>query len=295
MRTFINAVGGFALAGAIALAITAYGQGVWGAIALVNVRTTPEIPWSVAVMAALLTLLIAYLSGRGWPRSNAAARRRLLRWNLVAPRVFGWSILTGAISLAALGGGWIALSDVVRIPPGVNPSMHGVPLASQLAFLVMGSLAAPLTEEAAFRGYAMGILERAWRNPWAALLGSSVLFASAHYTQGLDVTKLGLYFSAGLIFGGIARLTNSLYPAMIVHSMGDVMGFTLLWPHDAPHALVTEGGHDRLFVPAVAALAIFLPLGLAAFARLHRMTRGGTQTRAQQSQRLAPAVQAAAT
>lgn len=293
MRKILNLVGAFALAGVIAMAITAYGQGVWGTMATFNVRVDPAIPWSVGVMAVLLTVLIAYLGGRGWPKSNAAARRRLLRWNPVKPRVFGWAILTGVLSLAAFGGGWIALSDVVRIPPGVNPSMHGVPLASQIAFLIMGSLAAPLTEEAAFRGYAMGILERAWRNPWAAVLGSSVLFSAAHYNQGLDLTKLGLYFSAGLTFGGIAKLTNSLYPAMIVHSLGDVMGFTLLWRHDAPHTLVTQGGHDPLFAPALITLVVFLPLALAAFARLNRMTRGGTETRARRDQNLAPVGQAA--
>lgn len=292
MRKLINGAGALALAAVVAIGITLYGQGLWGALLVINLRTSPGIPWAVGVMAILLTILIAYLGGRGWPKSNAAERRRLLRWNSVRPGVFAGAILTGVLALAALGGGWIALSDVVHLPPSANPSTQGVPAVSLLAFLIMGSLAAPLTEEAAFRGYALGILERAWKNPSAALIVSSLLFAAMHYNQGSDAAKLSLYFTAGLIFGGVARLSNSLYPAMIVHGLGDLMGFTLLWPHDAPHRLVTQGGHDPLFVPAVAALAVFLPLSIVAFARLGRMTRGGTETRSHQPQR--PSAQAVA-
>ncbi|HLK25564.1 MAG TPA: CPBP family intramembrane glutamic endopeptidase, partial [Caulobacteraceae bacterium] len=273
MKELISRAGAFALAAVAGIGITILGEGVWGALAVVNVRTSPQIPWSVGVMAALLAVLIAYLGGSGWPRSNAAERRRLLRWNPVKPSAFRWAILAGLLALAALGGAWIALSDVVHIPAGATPSLRGVPLWSQVALVIMGSLAAPLTEEAAFRGYAMGILERGWKSPWAALIVSSALFAGMHYTQGIDATKLSLYFTVGLILGGVALLTNSLYPAMIVHGLGDVMGFTLLWPHDAPHTLVTQGGRDPLFVPAVATLAICLPASLVAFARLARMTR----------------------
>jgi hypothetical protein len=119
------------------------------------------------------------------------------------------------------------------------------------------------------------MLERAWQWAPAAIIGSSLLFAAAHVLQGLSVPKLGLYFLAGLIFGTLAYLTNSLYAAMVVHCVADLEGFLVLWPHDAhPHALVTGGGHDPLFLPAVAAVAIFGPLSVLAFVRLAHMRRG---------------------
>ena len=149
-----------------------------------------------------------------------------------------------------------------------------MPLATVLSFLIVGSLAAPITEEAAFRGYAQGLLERAWRWAPAAIVGSSLLFAAVHIVQGLSAPKLGLYFLAGVIFGTIAYLTNSLYASMVVHCIADLEGFLVLWPHDArPHALVTAGGHDPLFVPAVAAVAILGPLSLLAFLRSAHMRR----------------------
>jgi membrane protease YdiL (CAAX protease family) len=270
-----GAAAAFALAAIVALLITAYGQGLWGLLVLANLRFHPELPWAALAMAILLALLILYLSGSGWPRSTRAARRRLLRWNPIPLPIFGWAVLTGIMADIAMGGVWIATSDLVHIPPGATPKMGGIPLVTLVSFLIVGVLAAPLSEEAAFRGYAQGMLERAWRWAPAAIIGSSLLFAAAHVLQGLSVPKLGLYFFAGLIFGTLAYLTNSLYAAMVVHCIADLEGFLVLWPHDAhPHALVTAGGHDPLFLPAVAAVAIFGPLSLVAFYRLAMMSRG---------------------
>jgi len=265
----------FGMAAFLALLITAYGQGLWGLLVLANLRFHPELPWAALLMAALLATLILYLAGFGWPRSTSATRRRLLRWNPIPLPVFGWAILTGVMADIALGGVWIVVSDLVHIPAGATPKMSGIPLATVLSFLIVGSLAAPMSEEAAFRGYAQGLLERAWHWAPAAIVGSSLLFAAAHFVQGLSAPKLGLYFLAGLIFGTLAYLTNSLYAAMVVHCIADLEGFLVLWPHDAhPHALVSAGGHDPLFLPAVAAVAILGPLSVLAFVRLAQMRRG---------------------
>ena len=61
---------------------------------------------------------------------------------------------------------------------------------------------------------------------------------------------------------------------MVVHALGDLLGFTVLWPHDRPHPLIWQGGVDPLFWPALAALALLAPLAVAAFLRLSVVTRG---------------------
>ena len=264
--TFKSGLKAFGLAAVISVAITAYGQGIWGPLVMANLRLSPAIPWAAPLMAALLAGLILYLSGRGWPKATSAARRRLLRWNAMPLPTFFLALGAGILGLAAFGGLWIAAADLVHIPAGVQPKMGGVPLASGIAFLIMSSLAAPLSEEAAFRGYAMGILEQAWKNAPAAIVGSSVLFAAVHFLQGIDPVKLSLYFAAGILFATIGYLTNSLYAVMVVHSLGDVLGFTVLWPHDQHvHGM---GFADPLFAPALVALAIFTPLAMLAFRKL---------------------------
>ena len=256
----------------IALPIVAYGQDIWGALAFANLRFRPDLPWAAPTMAVLLVLLMRYLGGAGWPRRGAETRRRLLRLNPVAPRVFIQAMIAGVLALGALGGIWLVTSDLVHLPRGLTPDTSGYPLPTVISLFVMGCIAAPLSEEAAFRGYAQGLLERAWGWAPAAVVGSSVLFAAVHIPQGLDLAKLSLYFLAGLIFGSIAYLTNSLLASMAVHSLGDVLGFLLLWPHDMlPHGMISQGGTDPVFWPAVAATIIFTPLALMAFARLARM------------------------
>jgi membrane protease YdiL (CAAX protease family) len=256
----------FPLAALVSVAIVAYGQGLWQPLVIASIRFHPEIPWAAPAMAVLLAGLLTYLSGRGWPRSTSARRRQLLRWNPMPARTFFLAVLAGVLGLGAFGGLWIATSDLVHIPPGVQPRVTGIPLPTLLSFLAMGALAAPLSEEAAFRGYAMGMLQRAWGYAPAAIIGSTVLFAAVHVLQGLDAAKLSLYFGAGLIFALIGYFTNSLYAVMVVHSLGDVLGFTVLWPHDqVVHGM---GFQDPLFVPALVALAVFTPLSILVFRKL---------------------------
>jgi membrane protease YdiL (CAAX protease family) len=270
-KTIVRGAGAFGLAALVSLAIVAYGQGLWQPLVMANMRFHPEIPWAAPVMAVLLAGLLAYLSGRGWPKATSRRRRELFRWNRMPWPTFFLALGAGGLGLAAFGGLWIAAADLVHIPAGMQPRMAGVPLPTVISFLIMGALAAPLSEEAAFRGYAMGILEKACGYAPAAIVGSSVLFAAVHFTQGLDPVKLSLYFAAGLVFALVGYMTNSLYAVMVVHSLGDVLGFTVLWPHDqVPHGM---GVHDPLFAPALAALAIFTPLAILAFRKLYKVGR----------------------
>lgn len=271
-NTLIRDAGAFGLAAAASFVIVAYGQGLWQPLVLANMTFHPEIPWAAPTMALLLAGLLAWLSGRGWPGATRARRRELFRWNRMPWATFFLAVGAGVLGLTAFGGAWIVAADLVHIPPGVQPKVTGVPLPTVISFLVMGALAAPLSEEAAFRGYAMGMLQKAWGHAGAAIVGSSLLFAAVHFVQGLDAVKLSLYFGAGLLFALVGYLTNSLYAAMVVHSLGDVLGFTVLWPHDqVRHAM---GFADPLFAPALAALVIFTPLAILALVKLAHLGAG---------------------
>jgi membrane protease YdiL (CAAX protease family) len=256
----------FGLAAAISVGIVAYGQGLWQPLVMANLRYHPEIPWAAPLMAVLLAGLLTYLSGKGWPKGTSETRKRLLRWNAMPLRTFFLAVGAGMLGLVAFGGLWVTAADLIHIPAGIQPKMTGIPLGTAISFIVVAALAAPLSEEAAFRGYAMGILQKAWGHAPAAIVGSSILFAAVHFTQGLDPTKLSLYFAAGLLFATIGYLTNSLYAVMVVHSLGDVLGFTVLWPHDQTHHAM--GFHDPMFAPALIALAVFTPLSILAFRKL---------------------------
>src|SRR4029077_15639945 len=105
----------------VGFAITVFGAGAWATLATVNLASTPEIPWSVPVMAVLLWLVWQDLGGKWGPRSTSAARRFRLRANPVPGPVFAWAQVAGGLSLVALAGYWIVLSQLVKIPGNAVP------------------------------------------------------------------------------------------------------------------------------------------------------------------------------
>jgi membrane protease YdiL (CAAX protease family) len=256
-------------AGVLAWLILMVGQPMWVALALTNLKVSPKIPWSAAVMALVLWLMWQYLGGRWWPRSTAETRRHNLRAFPVSSRVFAWSLVAGAFSIAALSGLWIVFFQISRTPANALPDLSSYPLLTVIATVLMSSLAAPFSEEAAFRGYAQSILERNFRAPTAIFI-SSAMFAAAHLTYGLYWTKLSVYFLFGLAAGVGARLANSILPGIAVHVMVDLTFFVLIWPHDAARRLITQGGADTWFWIHVAQVVVCVPLAVWCFRQLAR-------------------------
>ncbi len=256
----------------LAFLITAYGEGLWGALVFTNLKQGPALPWSVAVMAVLLAVMWLYLDGKGPPRSTSETRRRLLRANPVPLKAVFWSFVAGGCGIAAMTGIWIVMFQLFPMTPNLVPDMMQYPLVTSVLVLMMASLAAPFSEEAAFRGYAQSILERHYPAVVAIVI-SSLLFALAHFPQGFFLPKLSVYFLAGLAFGTIAYLTNSILASIPVHMAADLTFFTLVWPYDAGRKLVSQGGADMWFWIHVGQAVVFSVLAIFAFRELARVTR----------------------
>jgi len=262
---------GFAL---LAFAITTFAGGIWSALLVTNLQSTPAVPWSVPVMAFLLWLAWSYLGGRGWPRSTSEARRRYLRANRKPARIYLWAWIAGVFSVIALAGYWIVLFQLVKMPPNVFSDVSAYPRITVALMILMGSLLAPLMEEAGFRGYFQVALDREFRAPVAVVI-SSLVFALAHGpTQGFLWPKLLFYFLVGVAFGATACLTNSILPAIPVHFVGLLIFFTLIWPQDAARRLVWNGGTDNWFWIHLAQAIVFAVLTVWAFRRLARVSTG---------------------
>jgi hypothetical protein len=103
--------------GLLALAITILAGGIWSALLVTNLRSSPAVPWSVPAMALLLWLAWSYLGGSGWPRSTSEARRRYLRANRKSGQTYLWAFVAGVLSMVALAGTWIVLFRLVKMPP----------------------------------------------------------------------------------------------------------------------------------------------------------------------------------
>jgi membrane protease YdiL (CAAX protease family) len=271
MKTLVQNSGLIALAAFTALAITAVGQGLWGVMAMVNVALTPAIPWAAPVMALVLACLVLFLTGRAGPAWGAARRHAMVPLARVSGKVWLWSLIGGGAGVIALAALWTVMASIVRVPPNLLPDTRGIPLWTGVPLLLVAIAAAPLTEEIAFRGYAMSLLRRRF-GPTAALVIASTLFACAHLTQGLSAPKLIVYELVGLGLGFVALRAGSLLPAMVVHSFGDFVFFTTVWSHDAGRRLISEGGADGWFFANVAMLVVFTLVCAFGLRQLVRVT-----------------------
>jgi len=260
-------------AGILGMLITLIGAVIWETLLTLNIRTSPAIPWSVAVMALVLWLMAQYLSGKGWPRTTSKARLRLLRAGPLSLQIFAWSMLAGSLAIVALAGYWIVLFQLVRMLPNLLPEYSRYPLLTVALTLLMSSLVSPLTEEAGFRGYCQVKLETEFKAPAEVAL-SSFFFMLAHLNHGLFWPKLLVYYLAGVMLGTIAYLANSILASIPVHILADLTFFIFVWPRDAARRLVWDGGADAWFWVHVAQAMIFTGLAIPAFRRLAQVSQG---------------------
>jgi len=218
--------------------------------------------WHTLVL--VVVILVFSLAGSGRQHLVTSSRARQMQytftliweWALVAYCV--WGVRKSGRGLRDLiGGRWHEIEDVlidVLIAAGfwvaamitlsaIARSLHLTggnqldDVRRQLGFIVprsarevalwmMLSLTAGFCEEVIFRGYLQGQFTALFRNVWAGILASGLLFGAAHgYEGGRRMLLVGLY---GMMFGVLAHFRRSLRPGMIAHAFHDgVMGLAL--------------------------------------------------------------------
>jgi len=258
--------------GLLALALTLFFQGVWAALVITNLKVSPAIPWAVALMALILWLGWKYASGKWRPRSTAAGRRRYLRASRVSGRLFGWAVLAGALSLVALVGYWIVMFQLVKMPGNRLPDFSRYPLITVALMLTMAAVVGAVVEEAGFRGYFQVALEQDFRAPVAIVISSLLMSPGHGLTQGFVWPTMLWYFFADMMFGVMAYLTDSILPGIVIHGVGLLIFFVLVWPADQSRRLVADGGGDAWFWIHIGQAIVFTAVAILAFRRLAGVT-----------------------
>ena len=253
----------------IAVAITLIPQGVWSALIITNLRIVPEVPWAVLTMTILLAAGAQYLRGAWGARRSATARRQSLRAIVVSPMMFAWAWLAGGLSMIALGGAWIVLASLTRMPGSVIPDLSQYPKWTASLSVAMGALISPLCEQAGIWGYWQERAERRWSSLAEIVLTSLFFALGPHPPAGAPfVPKLLFFFLTGLTFSAMAYSTQSILPAIPVHALGLFAFFVGVWPRDPERRLVLIVGPDAWFWIHAAQVVIFAALACWSFSRL---------------------------
>jgi membrane protease YdiL (CAAX protease family) len=261
---------GFSL---VVLLATLVAQVIWTGILATNLKVSPAIPWAVVVMAVLLWATWRYFGGAWWPPSTKAARRRYRRANAVPPPVFGLAMIAGLLALGGLIALWLVMVQLVTVPGNPVANFANYSPLTLVTVLVMASLVGAITEELGLRGYMLTRLE-ASVGGWLAVVIVAVVISPGHgITQGFVLPTLVWYFVADLMFGALSLLTRSILPGIVIHAIGLLTFFSVIWPTDKYRHAASLGQQPTAFGIEAALSVLLAGLSLLVFRRLASMTR----------------------
>jgi membrane protease YdiL (CAAX protease family) len=251
------------------LILAAVGAIPWALLVSTNAKHWPAIPWSVVPAALYLWIFWRFVRGEGWPRSSAEARRMRSRANPLSGEVLGIALTAGVLGLATVILFQRVMIRLVTLPQQQEPAIAQFPFITQLLWALMGSLVAGVVEETSFRGYLQKPIEER-HGPAIAMLVTGSLFGFAHFTHPeVGLILLPYYLMVAAVYGTLAYLTNSIFPSLVLHTAGNMLGALALftqgrseWQASSnPTPLIWETGLDASFWLATVA---FLVIGTAA-------------------------------
>jgi membrane protease YdiL (CAAX protease family) len=246
MMTIVEAV-------AVGMLVMLAGTLPRNALFAANLQIVPRVPWAVPAIAIYLVAFCWYLDGHGAPADTQTYRRTGLRANRVPGVVWFWSLATGVAGIVALVVALRVANQIVALPEQQLPDLSGVPSFTVWALLIAAAPVAGIVEEAAFRGYMQGKIEPAAGLP-AAILITGTMFAVAH----LDFTLVlwPYYVAVAAIYGMVTYRTNSIMPAIVLHTAGNLYSNLDLWLYGhaewqaaaGPSVLIWKSGVDPSLV-----------------------------------------------
>jgi len=251
----------------------------WNVLAMANMVSTPAIPWSAPLALLYLWVVFRYFSGKwGRPAATAAAREEAM----------GARPLSGTEWIAALAASLVVMIFIIATTilsyrlievPSDGAMLPDMPWWSLYTALLMISIVAGVSEEAGFRGYMQGRLERRY-GPVVAISVTALMFWVAHFNHASGVARFTALFLMGASLGTLSYCARSILPAIVTHATTDSIIFigsasgigpAYFWN---PVPLV-ESGVDAFFWVLIAVIVSSSIVGAVTLRRLRRATHLG--------------------
>ena len=235
------------------------------------------VPWVILPIAAWLWAYWQFISG-AWGADGAASRRTLLRANRLSSRLWLASLTAGLLGFASLLALLTLAARLVSLPAGPAIVMpEGMPLVSVVLLLTMQSVVAGVTEEAAFRGYMQSLIEQR-HGLLIAIVANGIVFGLLHFSSHpRDVLMmLPYYVAVAAVYGGLTWAADSILPALVLHSAGDVVVLTRWWATGLPEWQLTRTGTQASLGAIATVLVAFSLATILAFRKVQalRLTEG---------------------
>jgi membrane protease YdiL (CAAX protease family) len=254
----------------------------WAALLSLNLRVAKVAPWAILAMGIYLICYWKYIGGRWGSKTTAGERAANLRANPLSPEIWGASLASGLLGFATIVAMLVSMGRVVDLPPSAPlTTPPGMPSITAFLLLTMSSVVAGVTEEAAFRGYIQGPVERRYGLALAIVINGAA-FGLLHFPNHPAAVwrMLPYYIAVSAVYSGITWAADSILPAIVLHSGGDVWSLGRLWLTGRPEwqlatpaKLIWETGVDGGFLFSVAAFVLLAGLTWWAYVAVHSLGR----------------------
>lgn len=234
--------------------------GIWmamtgqGAMTMQQDMLNPKYAGAIKVVQAISTLFAffvpavgyAFISYRnGW---NALGFGNKIVWKLAGisvlivlcsgPLIDAVTTLNKAIPISQSAKAFFdkmekAYEDQVKVIAEVKT------ISQYLLSLVMIALLPAVFEEVLFRGGMQNLLHRWWKNPWLAIIVTSVVFSAIHGSWYGFLPRVVL----GILLGAIFYTTQNIWYSIIIHFVNNAAAVTYMYyltSTGKPVSLATE-------------------------------------------------------
>jgi membrane protease YdiL (CAAX protease family) len=229
---------------------------------ILNMRTSPSIPWMLIVTAAWLSFFWWYATGHGWPRSTQEARRRDLRAPSLTKPAWTWALIAGSLGIT----GTIAMAFVTARVANLPREAFAAPVdfskygsLTIICAIACISATAGVVEEAGFRGFLISPIQR--RHGWMiAILISGIMFFLDHHLSHAYATFafVPFFLAISVVHGLLVKYSGSIRPSVLLHAVADFIvipvSYGLVGTFSVESVSVTK--IDRPFLVWVAVMVI---------------------------------------
>lgn len=191
-----------------------------------NLHYFPDLPWASLPITIYMWFFWNYLNGSWSPASTSMQRHVLLKAHRISKKVWLWSILAGGLGIISLVLALKLLNRLIVLPIQQLPDLTNVPKSTVIFLLCLSAPVAGIIEEAAFRGYMQGPIEKRWGLAVSILI-TGTLFALVHLDFQLILWPY--YIAVSAIYGTVTFLTKSILPAILLHTSGNLYSNFDLW------------------------------------------------------------------
>lgn len=210
----------------IGTAVYAIGTIIW-----LPIISLIPMPLSFFIMIGVFWVYLKYFSGSWGPKFTVESRKDNFRSIHLPYKIWKWSLLASFTVIVVIQASMVLTFRFVEFPSetfylGIDYDLY--PIWAVLGFIVFAALVAGIFEEVGFRGYMQVPLEKRYGSRTAIGI-VAIIFTVLHFNQAWAPSAIVILLEAGLLFGILAYLCDSLIPGIIAHVLTDIIAYSFWW------------------------------------------------------------------